>query len=181
MTWDDRNDSYFVSEYKRRKQLKTVLALCFSEAVETYHHWHVFSKGPAGVCVVFDYNLLNTSLKGANLCTKPVEYKKIREIKANPVRFKVDELPFIKRFGFEPEREIRVLYESNTENKSYFDVEIELECIQKIVLSPWMHSSVFESTKTVIRKIKGCENIKISHSTLTSSERWKGYGENAVD
>ena len=53
-TWDDRNDSFFMSLYKERKKLKTLLALCFAQTPETYHHWRVFSNGSAGVCVVFD-------------------------------------------------------------------------------------------------------------------------------
>jgi hypothetical protein len=30
-TWDDRNDAYFMAEYKRKVDAKTVLALCFAE------------------------------------------------------------------------------------------------------------------------------------------------------
>jgi hypothetical protein len=38
-TWDDRNDSYFVSEYKQLKGVKTLLAICIADREETYHHW----------------------------------------------------------------------------------------------------------------------------------------------
>jgi hypothetical protein len=40
--WDDRNDAYFMSRYKELKSAKSVLALCFAETSETYHHWRVF-------------------------------------------------------------------------------------------------------------------------------------------
>ena len=53
-TWDDTNDAYFMAEYKRLKQAKTVLALCFAETAETYHHWRVFSHGADGVCLEFN-------------------------------------------------------------------------------------------------------------------------------
>jgi hypothetical protein len=35
-TWDDKNDSFFLSTYKEKKKLKSVLALCFTSASETY-------------------------------------------------------------------------------------------------------------------------------------------------
>jgi hypothetical protein len=44
-TWDDKNDAFFLAEYKRIKELKTVLALCIAVREETYHHWQVFSHG----------------------------------------------------------------------------------------------------------------------------------------
>src|SRR6185437_17104819 len=59
-SWDDKNDSYFLEQYKLKRKLKTVLALCFSMAQETYHHWSVFADGSAGVCIQFKrYGLLN--------------------------------------------------------------------------------------------------------------------------
>ena len=57
-TWDDRNDAYFMAEYKRRKNLKSLFALCFANCPETYHHWRVFSHGSDGVRVEFDKKLL---------------------------------------------------------------------------------------------------------------------------
>jgi hypothetical protein len=51
--WEDRNDAYYMSQYKSRKELGTLLALCFSQAEETYHHWRVFTHGADGVCITF--------------------------------------------------------------------------------------------------------------------------------
>src|SRR5882762_5821833 len=51
--WEDRNDAFYMSQYKTKKQLKTLLALCFSESDETYHHWRVFTRGADGVCIHF--------------------------------------------------------------------------------------------------------------------------------
>lgn len=52
-SWDDRNDASYMALYKERKTLKSLLALCFSQVPETYHHWHVFAQGSAGVCIYF--------------------------------------------------------------------------------------------------------------------------------
>ncbi len=52
-SWDDKNDSLFMRLYKENQSLDTLLALCFSQETETYHHWSVFAKGPSGVCISF--------------------------------------------------------------------------------------------------------------------------------
>jgi hypothetical protein len=77
-TWDDRNDAYYMAEYKRRKNLKTLLALCFANCEETYHHWRVFSHGADGVRIEFDKNLLLRALSGdERIIARDVTYKKI--------------------------------------------------------------------------------------------------------
>jgi len=67
-SWDDRNDAYFLAQYKERTNASSVLALCFAEASETYHHWRVFSSGGDGVCIEFDRpKLLGFSITGVPL------------------------------------------------------------------------------------------------------------------
>jgi len=50
-TWDDKNDSYYLTVYKKKKKLSCVLVLCFSEAQDTYHHWKVFAGNKSGICI----------------------------------------------------------------------------------------------------------------------------------
>jgi len=52
-SWDDANDSYYLSLYREKKKLGSVLALCFTQTSERYHHWRVFAHGSGGVCVSF--------------------------------------------------------------------------------------------------------------------------------
>ena len=178
-SWDDKNDSFFMSLYKERKKLKTVLALCFSQTVETYHHWRVFSNGPAGVCIVFDRAaLLKEMEKVAGISTNSVTYSSLKDAKAR--KLKVNHLPFVKRYGFRPEKEFRALYTSPDAEHFSLDVPIEINCIRSISLSPWMHSSLATSTVAAIRAINGCEKLKVSRSTLISNEQWKSLGENAT-
>jgi hypothetical protein len=47
-SWDDKNDIFFLQQYKSKKELKTLLALCFTQASETFHHWKVFANGSSG-------------------------------------------------------------------------------------------------------------------------------------
>lgn len=178
-TWDDKNDSHFMSIYKEKKKLKSVLALCFSQSPETYHHWRVFSNGTAGVCIVFDRNsLLEDFQREPKVSTRAMTY--LTMAKARKRVFQVDELPFIKRYGYKPEKEFRAVYASPTEELPSLNMHIRLASIRSISLSPWMHSSLSESTVSAIHAINSCENLKVSRSTLISNEQWKSYGTNAT-
>lgn len=176
-TWADHNDAFFMSLYKERKELKTVLALCFSQSAETYHHWRVFSNGPSGVCIVFDREALLKELKKVpDIKTDTVTYFTLKKAKG----FRVDQLPFVKRFGFKPENEFRAMYTSAMHEKLVIDVPIGLDCIRSISLSPWMHATLSKATAAAIRKIDDCERLRISRSTLISNEQWKAFGQAAT-
>ncbi len=80
-TWDDRNDSYYIELYKKRKKLKTLLALCFTTKSETYHHWKVFSDGISGVCVQFKKEQLLEQMDSVcGIAYGDLEYPLIREL-----------------------------------------------------------------------------------------------------
>lgn len=178
-SWDDRNDSFFMSLYKERKKLKTVLALCFSQTAETYHHWRVFSNGPAGVCIVFDRDrLLKSMHKVSGVSTKSIAYSTLKDAKEKGL--KVAELPFVKRYGFKPEKEFRAVYESSSTEHLALNVPIEINCIRSVSLSPWMHDSLASSTVAAIRAIDGCSKLRVSRSTLISNEQWKSLGKSAT-
>jgi hypothetical protein len=53
-SWDDSNDSYYLTLYREKRKLKSVLALCFTETDERYHYWRVFASGASGVCIRFN-------------------------------------------------------------------------------------------------------------------------------
>jgi len=178
-SWDDRNDSFYMSIYKERKKLKTVLALCFSQSPETYHHWRVFSNGSAGVCIVFDRaKILKALGKVPGLSTNTVSYFTLK--KARRATFRVDQLPFVKRYGYKPEDEFRAMYTSSTEEELALDVPITIDCISSISLSPWMHASLSKASAAAIRAIDGCDRLKVSRSTLISNEQWKALGQAAT-
>src|SRR5580698_8948830 len=81
-TWDDTNDSYFMSEYKRLKRAKTVLALCFTESDEQYHHWRVFLHGPDVVRMEFNKLKLMAVCNGNEEITKRyADYRKIDDLR----------------------------------------------------------------------------------------------------
>ncbi len=177
-TWDDRNDAYFMSLYKEKKGLKALLALCFSTNDETYHHWSVFSGGPAGVCVVFEKTRFLSQFDGvAGLKHRKVRYMGIEDARSHT--FKVNDLPFLKRIGYKPEGEFRMIYESDAAECASMGVPIDLGCIRSISLSPWMPLGVADDTRRVLRSIDGCAGLRVSRSTLISNEEWKKLGRGA--
>src|SRR5579863_223188 len=108
-SWDDTNDSHFLTLYRQKENFASVLALCFTQESETYHHWRVFADGASGVCISFHRKeLLEAAKKQPGLRARSVRYLKLKEIGAEPLE--TWELPFIKRYPFEPESEFRLLY-----------------------------------------------------------------------
>ena len=103
-SWDDKNDSRFLALYKQKKKLRSVLALCFIQANERYHHWRVFANGAAGACIRFDRpKLLKVVEKQKGVQKGPVTYLTRAKTRDKPPE--VGELPFLKRYGFKDENE----------------------------------------------------------------------------
>jgi hypothetical protein len=177
-TWNDKNDSHYLSVYRDRNSLKCVLALCFTQISETYHHWRVFADGSSGVCISFHRDKLIAALqKQSGVTMKDVEYLKVKKLETK--KLKIAELPFLKRYPYEDECEFRVLYESKTAKLNSLDIAIPLHCIDRIILSPWIPNALKGHVQETVHKIKGCKNIKVTRSTLISNERWKKFSDTA--
>jgi hypothetical protein len=176
-TWDDKNDSYFLMKYQIKHSLKTVLALCFARNRETYHHWRVFADGSSGVCVRFDRTrLLRAVRKNPEVIYRDIEYLPLSQL---PKTLKAGDLPFLKRRPYKPESEFRLLYQSRTRGRKFFDIPIPLSCIDQISLSPWMPDAFKRRVINTIKKIKGCDRLKVTRSTLIDNERWRKAGDGA--
>lgn len=173
-TWDDKNDAYYMAEYKRLKQAKTVLALCFAESNETYHHWKVFSPGVDGVCVEFDKKALMQAFpKSRTLKRGYVDYRQIKELGADSA-IRVDDLPFLKRAPFQDECEYRIVFLDMNEGIEFKDFTIEVAWIRRVTLSPWMPKRLRDSVTATLQSIRGCSSLSIARSTLIDNEMWKG-------
>ena len=177
--WDDKNDSHHIESYKNQKSLESVLALCLTDASETYHHWKVFSSGTAGVCIEFDKDRLLSWAKGINgLRTGAVTYRTMNSVRGTPPM--LEELPFLKRHAFRDEREFRLIFEDKNHALPYKDVALDLGAILKIVVNPWLPKSVFESVKALVKSIEDCETIRVLRTTLVDNEEWKRIGSPKV-
>lgn len=178
--WDDKNDAHFMAEYKRLREAQTVLAICFAEAAETYHHWRVFSSGADGVCISFDKKgLLAAFDKIEGITKRKVRYELVDTVAGWP-ELKADDLPFLKRKPYQAESEYRVVYENKHRSFEHFDVDIELSLIKSITLSPWMPQAFKTSVKKAINTIDGCGSIEVVQSTLVGRASWKALASRAV-
>ncbi|HEX4409929.1 MAG TPA: hypothetical protein VH206_14245 [Xanthobacteraceae bacterium] len=176
-SWDDKNDSYFLQLYKEKKNLKTVLALCFTQQGETYQHWHIFAPGSSGIRVEFRREpLLKALKKKAGIRDGRVDYLTLNGIDKTPIA--LEKLPFLKRHAFKPEDEYRLTFESKTTKMPSLNIPIPLTCIRRITLSPWMPPVLDAHVKDVIKTL--APRAKIYRSTLISNDRWKKAGEGAV-
>ena len=177
-SWDDKNDSYYLKVYREKKRLQSVLALCFTVDVETYHHWSVFAGGSAGVCIQFKRDELLDAVKTRRgISADKVKYLLLTQIRNR--RLKVAQLPFCKRYAFKHESEFRLLYESKKMPRAALDVPIPLSSIARITLSPWLPQALSEHVKRTLHAIPGCNKLSIARSTLISNQEWKNLGEEA--
>ena len=79
------------------------------------------------------------------------------------------------------ETEYRVIWQSVANKCSALDVEIPLQAIERITLSPWIHSSLSDDLRDVLRGIRGCSEIKFLRSTLINNDEWLTHGEEATE
>lgn len=92
--------------YKKRKKLKHIYTVCFSERDETIHHWTAFSSGSSGCCIEFDReSLLDDVNKIDGIRSGTVKYKKIKDVKDATI--KISDIPFTKRWPYRCEEEYR--------------------------------------------------------------------------
>ena len=178
-SWDDSNDSHYLAVYREKAQLETVLALCFTESGETYHHWRVFANGSAGACICFKKSELLKAITGQmGVRTGLVRYLTLKEVKSKK-RLRIRELPFLKRYAFEHEMEFRVIYETEKRRLPKLDIRLPLSCIDRIILSPWLHPSLSGDVKRMLKTIPGCNQLEIYRSTLIANATWKNFAEKA--
>ncbi len=171
-TWEDRNDAFYLERYREDKKLGTLVAICFTTRGETFHHWKVFSNGLSGVCIEFDKNkLLRAFPISRGFRCEPIDYKLIQTLTKN--RPAVERWPFLKRKAFKDEGEFRIIFEDGTARDFIKHVDIELDTIRKVTLSPWLPDNVAKSVTTLINTIKGCEKILVKRSSLINNSRWK--------
>ena len=176
-SWDDSNDTFYLSEYKRRKNLKSVLAVCLSEADESYHHWKIFAGHPAGVCILLRQGILKKCIEAVpGTIFSSIDYKKMTVARKKTLT--VDDFPFVKRYGYIDEEEVRVLWQSFDEELPSLEIPIPISCIARITLSPWLPKSLFKSTQSILKEIEGCSHIQITRSTIVGNEEWKNIAKN---
>lgn len=170
LTWEDRNDTEIILEYKKRKKISDLFAVCFGIGDETIHHWKTYANGISGCCIQFDEDKLLKSFQDVkNFRWGDVKYLKVKKVENATIP--KDKIPFTKRWPYRCENEFRILWEGKT-SKSTIDVCIDFNSINKITLSQEIPAEVYESIKELLRDEIGNQTHKINRSTLYENKRW---------
>lgn len=170
--WPDQNDKFLIERYRERSNFEFVGAACLTSGAETFHHWKTFADGPNGVCIDFDKAELERYVAPhAGVRMGPIRYVKIDQIASISCEH-ISDLPFLKRYGFADEREFRIVYGGAVADVVYH-VPIDISCIRGLILGPFVHDQLFESIKSMLRKIDDCHAISITRSRLTDSATWQ--------
>src|SRR4029077_2011723 len=149
-SWVDRNDAYSLEQYQLQKNLRSLLAVCFTASGERFHHWHVFCRGVSGVCIEFNREYFLNSFAGLEgFRHQPVTYSYVQDVE----QYKHDpsSWPFLKRYAFKDENEYRIIFESSAEELHEKPVPIDLTSIKSVTFSPWLPSSIAPSVWQGIR------------------------------
>ena len=178
-TWDDKVDVAYMRQCSKWIGRPT-LALCFCQGRERYHHWRVFANGMDGVCIEFEKGRLLKILDAKYnwLVHGDVVYRSYDGATKDPPNMM--ELLFLKRSAYRDEREYRIVQmPDETKYSTVPDYKIELDCVRRVVLSPWMPRRLYMAVSDVLTSIKGCEGLKVARSLLIQNEAWKKFGEEA--
>jgi hypothetical protein len=171
-TWKDRNYVAFMEGYCGASGLGGVLAACFTQAPETYHHWGVFAGSNEGVRLDFDKSALLDSLKGDDRYVwGDVSYLTLKQIATRNLAAK--ELPFLKRYAFKDEQEFRLLYRSRDPAPPFHHIPIKRSWVKSITLSPWLAENLIDPVKQALRALPGCASVRLQRTNLRDHAEWK--------
>lgn len=183
-TWEDRNDTYFLDSYRaEHPEIKSLLALCMTDAADTYHHWRVYAGAPSGVRIRFNPQAFEewvrklTELEGQQLIAHydRVKYLRVDDFKGHAAGS--DDRPFLKRMAFRDEDEIRLIVEDHkNENLPYLALPFDLTIIEEIKLSPWLAEPLVETViETLANTYSGpkgeWEKIKVRRTSLLANPK----------
>ncbi|MEK7297596.1 MAG: hypothetical protein AAB069_06805, partial [Planctomycetota bacterium] len=169
-TWEDRNDAEIILEYKKKKKISKLFAICFSTGEETIHHWKTYADGISGCRIDFDGNKLLSKFKDIDeVQYGKVTYKKTTDLEK--MDLKIDHIPFLKRWPYRCENEYRVIWEGKTQQEK-IEIDIDLHSINKITISQQMPSDVSDSIKELLHEKFKNPDQKIIRSTLYENKKW---------
>ena len=169
-TWEDKNDSEILKEYKKRKKCANLFALCFSYGDETIHHWKTFADGISGCCIEFDaQKLVDVFASHREIRSDVVRYRKMREVERASIS--VESIPFTKRWPYRCEEEFRVIWEG-THDSPFYEIEIDLRLIRRVTISQRMPAQVYETIREYLREAFQNPDKRINRSTIFENKIW---------
>lgn len=174
-SWEDKNDQLMLATYKDCKRLAAVRALCLTTRGETHHHWKMFSSQDSGVCIHFRRSKFIAAMNAAGVVTGEVKYLKLDQLQ--PETYSLEQLPFLKRFGFGDEGEFRALYTSKLGSNDLKKVPFDLDVIEKVTLHPSMSKANLAAARSELSPLvqRAGGEISVLRSSLTDSRRWRAF------
>lgn len=170
--WDDKNDSGFIDLYRQKKNLKKVLALCFTDDTETIYHWTAFSNPGNSCCIdIYGEQLLSLIDGKKGFRYGKVNYIRIKDL--NKELTKIDDIPFSKRYPYRNESEFRIIYDSEYPISNKY-IAIELSLIKKITIDQRLNNDVYKLIKNELVNEYG---IQVNRSTIFENKTWINYIE----
>jgi len=165
--WEDKNDVEYIEAYKKKKLLKQVLALCFTDESETIYHWKAFSETINSCCIEFNAEKLLQLIDGKKgFRFGKVKYLKISELKKELVN--IDDIPFCKRYPYRNECEYRIIFDS-TYPISTKNINIDLSLINDVTINQKININIYKNIKT---ELETKYNINVIRSTVIKNTRW---------
>jgi hypothetical protein len=164
--WEDKTDAHFLKEYAKGKAVK---ALCLFENSEANLYWELYAK--YGCMIVFNKELLLDSIDKSIFEYGRISYKKQNEFKLEKHKNK---LPFIKQLRYKGEKEFRIVWTGEDEGKEGVSIGIDLNSIEKLVISGDIQEKLAKSLITAIHTItKNALAKKVFYSRLYNNKVWK--------
>jgi len=170
LSWKDCNDKEAMELYRENKNKKSIYALCLTDERETIHHWNTFAGGKNGCCIEFNYDKLINAIQREGVISRSVEYYKIKDLR--DLESIIEQLPFLKRCPFRPEKEFRIVALCDEPQKKTFDIPIPLDSIQKITITQQLPESDYKNVEECIKSIYPEFKGIINHSTLLKNSKW---------
>ncbi|WP_238934536.1 hypothetical protein [Maricaulis parjimensis] len=159
--------------FKRYAKAETLLALCLTAASETHHHWSVFAPGTDGVRIVLDEEKLKqVTGDGSGVTMRDVEYRTIEKMGKHPLL--PSDLPFIKRYPYRGEEEVRLLFHSS-ECFRFHSIKLLEGTIREVALSPRLPEAFSDDMKAAIQAAAEKSDAgtpRVYRSTLLENNDW---------
>ncbi|GBU25160.1 hypothetical protein R83H12_01800 [Fibrobacteria bacterium R8-3-H12] len=167
--WKDKTDAHFLKEHSKGKLAR---ALCFFEKNENNYYWELYAK--KGCMITFNAKLLLDSigknLSNGSLDCRPISYKKQNNLKEKTQK---ENLPFIKQIRYKGEKEFRIVWTGEKEEKEGASIYIEPKSIEKIVISGEIPENLAKSLINAIHTItKNAFAKKVFYSWLFNNKVW---------
>ena len=102
---------------------------------------------------------------------RTIEYMKLKDFRGLD-ESRVDDFPFIKRLPYKDEKEYRIIFTDKNRALDFHYLKIDLNCIDRITLSPYLNNNLTTSLKQFLWSIDGCEELEIYRSGSIRNQQW---------